>query len=176
MPISARRFAAFRTLLVAGLLVGCGATSAPSTPPPSVPPPVAAPSLDAAGLAYSEAMCPVFTSIIELDPDLAALRELGASDGDVAAAGEDLDSATSDLLALLTALEAVPTWGPGAELRYHLISALHIIRTQLVTIADDPGARTSADLLAELPFIANEAMDRAMREAVAGGLTCEPGG
>ena len=180
MPIPRRRFAALIAIpavLLATLLASCGTTTAPTalpSAPAPVLPTVPVPSLDDAGVAYGRAMCPVFASMIELDPELAALRELGASGGDVPAAAEDLESASADLLALMTALEEMPSWAPGAQLQFHLISALHVIRTHLAAIAADPGAADASERLAELPFVASDAMDRAMQEAVAGGLTCEP--
>ena len=178
--------------LMAVLLAACGTDATPSTAlptatrpaseAPSVPAsqevtgsgaPVAPPSLGADGVAYSRAMCPIFTSILQLDGELAALRDIGASGGDVNDAVTELAAASDELLGILTALEEVPTWGPGAELRFRLISGLHTLRTQVLAIASDPGARTAPALLAALPFIASEAMDRSMSEAAAAGFRCD---
>ena len=74
---------------------------------------------------------------------------------------------------LLADLEAVPEWQAGANLRYHLITALHGIRAQLLHVGNDPAAGSAADDLANLPFIASDAIDRAVQDAVEGGLTCE---
>ena len=70
-------------------------------------------------------------------------------------------------------LEAVPEWQAGANLRYHLITALHGIRAQLLHVGNDPAAGSAADDLANVPFIASDAIDRAVQDAVEGGLTCE---
>ena len=188
MPKPSRRATAFVALLAVGLLAACGGQTTPSSAPPASSrapsavadpsaAPSAAPSLDAAGLAYSRAMCPIFTSIIDLDDDLAALRALGASgdDADVSEAAAELESSSDALLDALTALEAVPSWDPGAELRFRLISALHAIRTQLIAVIDDPEAATAAGLLAELPFVASAGMDRSMQGAIDAGMTCDPG-
>lgn len=169
-------------MLAAVVLSACGTQTTPSSAPPATSPAAsqaaeasAPASLDAAGLDYSRAICPIFTTIIGLDDDLAALRALGAAGGDMTNAAADLDSASDALLDALTALEAVPAWDPGAELRFRLISALHAIRTQLLAVIDDPGAGAAAGLLAELPFVATEAMDRSMQSAIAAGMTCDPG-
>ena len=190
MPILRRRSAAFvamaAAVLVPALLAACGTDAAPSSADPAASqpssqatgastPPIVPPSLDAAGVAYSRAMCPIFTSILELDPDLAALRAIGASGGDLDGAVADMQSASDGLLPILTSLEEVPTWGPGAEFRFHLITALHAIRTQLLGLIAEPGGRAAADGLAELPLIASEAVDRSFREAVAAGFSCDSG-
>lgn len=177
-----RRTTALTAVLAAALLAACGTQTAPSSAPaarsqaPSAfAAPSAPPSLDAAGTAYSRAICPIFTAIVGLDDDLAALRALGADGGDVPGAAAELESSSAALLDALTALEAVPDWGAGAELRFRLISALHAIRTQLLAVIADPGAQTAAGLLAELPFVATEALDRSMQGAISAGMTCDPG-
>ena len=58
-------------------------------------------------------------------------------------------------------------------MRYLLTSALHGIRAQLLHVGENPAARAAADELANLPFIATDAMDRAVQNAVEAGLTCE---
>ncbi len=177
--------------LLAVLLAACGTDATPSaalptateaaSQGPSAPASRAVtgsgapvpPSLGADGVAYSRAMCPIFTSILELDSELAALRDVGASGGDINAASARMDTVADELLRILTALEEVPTWAPGAELRFRLISGLHALRTQLMAVAADPGARTASAQLAALPFIASEAIDRSMSEAAAAGFRCD---
>ena len=190
MPIPRRRatatVGAVAALLLAVLVAACGADAAPSSAaataaqPVSRPPgasvaPVVPPSAGVAAVAYSGAMCPIFASLIELDPQLAALRAIGRSGGDVTEATGEMESASAALLDVLTALEEVPSWGPGDALRFHLITGLHAIRTELLAIIAEPGARTASDLLAELPLIATEAMDRSMGQAAAAGLNCGTG-
>ena len=135
----------------------------------------AAPSIDvAAASAYSVAMCPIFDDIVDFDPRLAALRQLGAEGADVADNADELNALADDLGATLDDLEAVPEWSEGAELRFLLINALHTIRVHLVRIAEDPEAAGAADSLAETPFVASPQMDRAMSAAIAAGLVCGP--
>lgn len=169
-------------MLAAVVLSACGMQTPPSSAPAATSQAAsqaaeatAPASLDAAGLDYSRAMCPIFTAIVGLDDELATLRALGAAGGDMTEAAADVESASDALLDALTALEAVPAWDPGAELRFRLITALHAIRTQLLAVIADPGARAAAGLLAELPFVATQAMDRSMESAVAAGMTCDPG-
>lgn len=167
-------------LLAAVLLAACAASVAPipTTESSEVPAPVTgsdAPGTDAERDAYSAAMCPVFTGILELDPRLAAMREAGAGGGDVSGHAAEMDAINAELLRLLTELEAVPEWSPGVDLRHQLIGALHGIRARLLRVADDPGAGTAADGLAALPFIASDAMDLAIQDAVQAGLTCAEG-
>ena len=169
-----RRVAVVALLAVATLLASCGGvdsqlggSAGPSTPS-SVDPAVN----DAQRVAYNQAICPLFTALVDLDPRLAALRGVGAS-GDLSSAGAELDAVAASMLSVLDALDAVPHWAPGSELRFNLISSLHVIRTQLLIIADDPGTADSAELLATLPFVASEAMDRSMSRAIEGGMSCE---
>lgn len=168
-------------LLAAVLLAACAASVAPLPTVPSsndVPSSVAAsgaPGTAAERDAYSSAMCPVFGGILQLDPRLATLREAGADGGDMSAHSGEIDAVSAELLRLLTDLEAVPEWSPGLDLRHQLIGALHGIRARLLRVADDPAAGTAADGLAELPFIASDAMDRAVQDAVQAGLTCDEG-
>ena len=163
-------------LLLAAILAACGAAPTPS---PSLSPASAEPSPGSsvdpeARAAYGAAICPIFTSILEIDPRLAAIRAVGDEGGDVPAQAAELAALTGELLDVLTRLEEVPAWDPGNRLRFELITALHAIRTQLVIVAEDPSARTAAAALAATPLIASEAMDRAMASASQAGLTCEP--
>ena len=156
-------------LLITLLLAGCAADVAPT---PSAVAPVA--SADpAAGDAFNAAICPIFTGILAVEPQLAGLREAGAT-GNTGDKDGAIAMASADLRSLLTDLEAVPAWPAGADLRFQLITQLHVIRAQLLSI-DEPGTSAGAEVLAGLPFISSEAMDRAMEQAVQGGLTCEGG-
>jgi hypothetical protein len=161
--------------LVAGL-AACGAAPTPSLSPSLVAAePSTAASIDRrARAAYGAAICPIFTAILEIDPRLAAIRAVGNQDGDVAGQATELDALTGELLDILTRLDEVPAWDPGNRLRFELITALHAIRTQLMVVADDPSAGTAAAALAATPFIATEAMDRAMASATGAGLSCAP--
>ena len=162
-------------MLTSLALVACGTQVSPSA---SNLPASGAPSASidiAARDAYAGAMCPVFTSILELDPRLAALRRVGAEGGDKAAQSAEVTALTEELLAVLNDLEAVPEWTQGAGLRYQLTMGMHGIRAHLLQIAEDPTANSTAEDLAAIPFIATEAMDLAMRDAVRGGLACEYG-
>ncbi len=162
--------------VLAAILVACGTAPTPSpspsladaepSPPPSVDPQARA--------AFGGAICPIFTTILEIDPRLMALRAVGEEEGDIAAQATELDALTAELLDILARLEEVPAWEPGNRLRFELITALHTIRTQLIEVADDPAARTAAAALAATPFIATEAMDRAMARARQAGLACAP--
>lgn len=168
--------AAVISLVLVAVLAACGAAPRPS-PSPSlvVADPSAAASVDPqARSAYGAAICPIFTAILEIDPRLAAIRAVGDEDGDVADQATELDALTGELGDILTRLEDVPAWDPGNRLRFELITALHAIRTQLIVVADDPSSRTAAAALAATPFIATEAMDRAMASATGAGLSCAP--
>jgi hypothetical protein len=173
-----RRVVAVALLAAATLLASCGADTAPpaGSPAPSAAASAAA-SVDAAvneaqRTAYNEAICPLFTALVDLDPRLAALREVGAG-GDLSGSAAELDAVSTSMLSVLDALDAVPHWAPGTELRFNLISSLHVIRTQLLIIAEEPSTAESAELLAMLPFVASEAMDRSMNRAIEGGMSCE---
>jgi hypothetical protein len=181
MSVPLRFGAPLAALLAITLLAACGAVAAPSaTPNAASQPPTAAPSASveseadlAARVSYSAAICPIFSGIIELDPRLQAIREAGAAGGDMTAQAEELREVGDILGGLLADLEAVPEWQAGANLRYHLITALHGIRAQLLHVGNDPAAGSAADDLANVPFIASDAIDRAVQDAVEGGLTCE---
>lgn len=164
-----RRAVAVALLAATTMLASCAADVAP---PASSAAASVDPAVDAAQrVAYNEAICPLFTALLDLDPRLAALREVGAG-GDLSGSVAELDAAAASMLSVLDALDAVPHWAPGTELRFNLISSLHVIRTQLLIIAEDPSTTESAELLATLPFVASEAMDRSMNRAIEGGMSC----
>jgi hypothetical protein len=164
------------SLILVAVLAACGTAPTPSPSPSLVAAdPSAAASIDPqARAAYGAAICPIFTAILEIDPRLAAIRAVGDEEGDVAGQSAELAALTDELLGILTGLDEVPAWDPGNRLRFELISALHAIRTQLMAVAEDPTARTAAAALAATPFIASEAMDRAMASASGAGLSCAP--
>lgn len=163
------------TVPLAGVLLAVlgAACVQPPAPSSSATFPSPAASVDVVARdAYSAAICPIFLAIVELDPRLEELRAVGAAGAPTPIDAAEIDSVVEELRVQLTALEAVPTWNPGQSLRFNLTTALHGIRAQLLSIeVDDPGAFAT---LAALPFLATEAMDRAMRDAVEGGLACEP--
>ena len=160
-------------LVAVVLLVGCASQATPSSTPPV---PVASASADddpIARAAFGAAICPIFDGILEVDPRLAAMREVGSAGGDVSAQSVEIGAVKDELLALLNALEAVPEWASGTGLRFHLISSLHGIRAHLLAIDEGAASPTAADELAALPFIATTAMEKAMQDAVSAGLNCE---
>lgn len=172
MHFHVRLAAPVSVLLVTILLVACGAQPAPTASPAG---PVATPatSVDiAARDAYSAAICPIITGILDVEPRLTALRGAGAAGGDMSGHAAEIDAASDDLKVLLNDLEAVPEWSAGANLRFLLITALHAIRARILSVGEDPGAGTAAEALASLPF-SSEPMDVAMQSAVSGGLSCE---
>jgi hypothetical protein len=169
-----RRLIASTFVVLFVLLAGCGTTipsAATATPNAS-----AAAAADAAARdAYNAAICPVFDAILILDPRLLALRGTGAGSDPAAIDAEEVDAVIAELGTALTDLDAVPDWEAGRNLRYQLVTALHAIRARLLQVARDPTARGSLDHLAELPFIASVAMDRAYGQAVRAGHTCQAG-
>lgn len=181
MRTPSRLAAAVVALFASILLTSCGSVAVPTgTPTAATGQPSAAPTASveseadlAARLSYSAAICPIFSGILELDPRLQAFRDAGAAGGDMTAQAAPIAEVGETLVGLLEDLDAVPDWQAGANLRYHLITALHGIHAQLLHVGDDPAARTAADELANLPFIASDAMDIAVQDAVEGGLTCE---
>jgi hypothetical protein len=165
------------SLVLVAALAACGGAAPTPSPSPSLVAtnPAATASIDPqARAAYASAICPIFTAILEIDPRLAAMRAVGDEDGDVAGQAAELAALTGELLDILSRLEEVPAWDPGNRLRFELITALHAIRTQLIVVGDDPSAATAAAALAATPFIATEAMDRAMAGATGAGLSCAP--
>jgi hypothetical protein len=181
MSIRLRFGAPVVALLAITLLASCGGVAAP-TASPSVAsePPTAAPSASveseadmAARISFSAAICPIFSGLLDLDPRLQAIRDAGAAGGDMTPQAQELVDVGDVVLGLLEDLDALPAWQAGANLRYHLTNALHGIRAQLLHVGEDPAAASAADDLANLPFIATDAMDRAVQDAVEGGLSCE---
>ncbi len=160
-------------LVGAVLLIGCGSQPAPSS---TAPVPVASASAaddPVARAAFSAAICPIFDGILEVDPRLAAMREAGSAGGDMSAQAAEIGAVNGELLGLLNALEALPEWDSGTGLRFHLISSLHGIRAHLLAIGEDAASATAGEELAALPFIATNAMEQAMQDAVGAGLNCE---
>lgn len=181
MSIPSRLAGAVVASLASLLLASCGSVAAPSSDPaaasePARPAPSASVESEAdlaARLSYSSAICPIFSGILELDPRLQAIRDAGAAGGDMTPQAAELGEVGDLLRGLLEDLDAVPEWQAGAGLRYHLITALHGIRAQLLHVAENPAADSAAADLANLSFIASDAMDIAVQDAVDAGLTCE---
>jgi hypothetical protein len=181
MSVPLRFGAPVVALLAITLLASCAAVAAPTaTPSAASEPPTPAPSASveseadaAARLSFSAAICPVFSGLYDLDPRLQALRDAGAAGGDMTPHAQELVEVGDVLVGLLEDLDALPDWQAGANLRYHLTNALHGIHAELLHVGDDPAAASAADDLANLPFIATDAMDRAVQDAVEGGLSCE---
>lgn len=161
--------------VAAVVLVACGATATPSGSPGGAQPPSASSSAtpDPAALAaYSDAMCVIFPVILEVDPRIGDVRDAAAAGGDMSAQADEMTSVSEALLVVLTDLEAVPDWEPGRALRHQLITALHDIRATFLHVVRDPSARDAAETIVDMPFIATDALDRAMNAAAQGGLTC----
>ncbi len=158
-------------IVVVLALAACGG-AVPSSPTPAASASLSAAEQAAARDAYAGAMCPIFETLLALDPRLAAMREAGAGGGDMSAHGAEIDAIGDELLTALDALEAVPDWAPGSSLRFQLISTLHAMRAELLRAGNDPAADGAAEALAAIPFIATDALDRAMRDARDGGLPC----
>jgi hypothetical protein len=156
-------------ILLAVVVAACGG---PSSSSPSSAASVPAGGDSAGRDAYTTAICPILVDITELDPRLVALRSAGDAGGDVRALEGEAGDVASALNVLLTDLDAVPEWAAGDNLRFQLTTALHGIRARILAI--DFGSPAAAEDLAELPFVASEAVDRAMAQAVASGfgMTC----
>lgn len=171
------RFAAPASVLLCALItVGCGAAITPQ--PTGV---AASPSAttDSAGLnSYIAGMCPIFDAILAIDPRITDLRAQAsaadAGDGDLSAHTAEMASLSEAMLVLLNDLASLPDWQPGAALRYHLLTSLHGMRAALLHVARDPAANDAAGDVTAMPFLASEALDRAMSTAAQGGLRCEP--
>jgi hypothetical protein len=170
MEIPVRRAAAVVALAVTAALTACGMQADLRSQP--APTPVSTSAVDPGRDAYEAAMCPLFTAVLDLDPRLAALREAGDA-GHLAPVESELAAVAASILGILEGLEAVPDWTPGSEVRFNLITSLHAIRTTIVEAAEAPGTAASEELIANLPFLATEAMDRSMQRAVEGGLDCQ---
>jgi hypothetical protein len=169
MPTSHRWLTAgVATLLVVALGACSGSLHSGTDAPTATPDPAQARA------AYSAAICPIFDRISLTDQPLEQLRDLGRDDGDVEGARDDISALVDELGTILTDLENVPTWQPGSEFRFLLITALHDIRVRLLNVADDPTARDAADALAATPYLSSDAMDRAMDQALQAGFVCLP--
>lgn len=172
MTTPMRLAAPVSVLLVALLVAGCGSATTPSTSAAAAATPSA--PLDPAALAnYTDAMCPIFAVILAIDPRLGDLREAAAAGGDMSGEATDMAALSDELLILVTDLEAVPDWEPGRAVRHHLRTSLHGIRALLLHVGRDPSAHDAAEDITAMPFIATEALDRAMNAAASGGLRCE---
>lgn len=164
-------------LLTAAVLAACGATATPSgsigtavTQPPSATP-RATPD-PAATAAYGVAMCAIFPAILAIDPRIAHVRDMAAAGGDMTDQADEMTSLSEAMLPVLEDLEALPDWEPGRALRFQLITTLHGIRTTFLLVTQDPSARAAAQTIVDMPFIATDALDRAMSTATQAGLTC----
>lgn len=159
------RWRALRLALLLPLVVaGCATTSTP-TPEPT--------DSTAALNAFNAAICPIFDEILEVDPRLADLRAVGAAGKAEALDPDELDAVVAVLGNQLDALEAVPDWPPGRNLRLQLIQALHGIRARLLLVSANPEVADALKDLAALPYIASDAMDLAFNRALEAGHTCE---
>lgn len=162
-------------LAAAVLLAACSATATPSDPTGATQPPSASSSATpdpAAMAAYSEAICAIFPAIIAIDPRISHVRDVAATGGDMSSQADEMISLAEAMLPVLDDLEALADWEPGRALRHQLITALHGIRTTFLLVAADPSARAAAQTIVDMPFIATDALDRAMNAATQGGLTC----
>lgn len=161
---------------LAALLAACAEPSSSSEPAGSQPPQAASSATpDPAALAaYADAICPIFDAILAVDPRIGEVRAAASDGGDMSDQATEMAALGDELLDLLTDLEAVPQWDPGAALRHHLITSLHAIRTALLHVGRDPVARDAAENITAMPFIATDALDRAMSSATRDGLTCAP--
>jgi hypothetical protein len=169
MLTSYRRLTAGVATLLVVVLTACS-----GSPPSGTDAAGPTPDPEQARAAYSAAICPLLERILGTDEPLGELRALGREDGDVEGASEDIAAMVDELKAILDDLEAVPTWQPGAQFRFLLITALHDIRVRLLSVAEDPGASTAAEALATTPYLSSDAMDRAMNEASEAGFVCLP--
>src|SRR5688500_3783455 len=101
-PMKFRRSfnAPIAVLVAAVLLVGCGSQATPSSSPPV---PVASASANddpIARAAFGAAICPIFDGILEVDPRLAAMREVGSAGGDVSGQSVEIGAVKDELLVL----------------------------------------------------------------------------
>lgn len=169
------RFAAPVALAIAIGVAGCSASAAPSTAASARAATAStSPTPDPAALAaYTDAMCPIFQAIVTIDPRISDLRAAADAGEDLSSEAAEMTAVSEGLLEILNDLEAVPEWAPGAALRYQLIVALHEIRATLLRAGRDPTAEGTQADVAALPFIADDALDRAMSAASDAGLSCE---
>lgn len=172
-PMSQRSHFLAPVLVMAALLSGCGAAPRAATETPGLAA-SATPSSDSPLLAeYTAVICPVFDALVVFDPRLNDLRAVATEGGDMSAEQDEIVSLSDGLLVLLNELESLPDWEPGAALRFQLMDSLHGIRARLLDVDRDPAAADAAALIEGMPFIATEALDRAMGAASRGGLACE---
>lgn len=167
--------------LLVSTLAACGTSPTPSpTPAATASPAVASPSPTAtpdpeAAAAYAAAICPIFDTILAIDPRLGALRAAGAEGGDMSGFDAELTGLSDELRVVLNDLDEVPAWGPGNRFRFELTSSLHVIRAELLAVARDTSDPDAAAAMADIPFVASPAMDRAFASAVESGLVCAAG-
>jgi len=164
------------------LALGVAACSTPDASPTPEPLPSSTPAaiatvVPAADLAvaaaYSEAICPIFLSILEIEPALAAIRADGLEPAEILTDAETVVEVTGAIAVITQDLGRLPAWEPGRPLQLELITAMHGLRVSLAGIADGLETPDAATLLAALPYIATERMDQAMVRAATGGLDCE---
>jgi hypothetical protein len=160
-------------------VAACSTPDASPTPEPltsSTPTPIATvvPAADlGAAAAYSEAICPIFLSILDVEPALAAMRADGLEPAEILTDAETVIEVTGAIAVITRDLDRLPAWEPGRLLELELITAMHGLRVSLAGIADGLEAPDAADLLAALPYIASDRMDQAMVRAATAGLDCE---
>ena len=160
-------------------VAACSTTDVPATPeslPSSTPAPIATvvPAADlGAAAAYSDAICPIFLNILDLEPALAAMRADGLEPAEILTDAEAVGDVTGDIAVITRDLDRLPAWEPGRLLQLELITAMHGLRVSLAGIADGLDAPDAAALLAALPYIASDRMDQAMVQAATAGLDCE---
>jgi hypothetical protein len=164
-------------MLLVVVLAACGLSATPTpSPEPQSPAPVSvAPSSTPdpeAAAAYAAAICPIFDTILVIDPRLGVLRAAGAEGGDMTAHDAELSALADELRLVLNDLDDVPEWGPGNRFRFELTSSLHTIRAELLALARDTSHPEAAAAMAGIHFLASTAMDRAFASAVEGGFEC----
>lgn len=160
-------------------VAACSTPDVPRTPDasPTHAPAAIATVVPAADLgsaaAYSEAICPIFLSILEVEPSLAAMRADGEEPAEILTDPETVGEVTGAIAVITRDLDRLPAWEPGRSLQLELITAMHGLRVSLAGIADGLDAPDAAALLAALPYIASDRMDQAMVQAATAGLDCE---
>lgn len=171
-----RRSARGLLLVGAATLAACGAD--PIATPGAMPtlataPASAQPAADpTAREAYSAAICPLFVTIVEVDPRVGELRQLGTSGEPVGPHRDEIAAVSDELHAVRTALAAVPDWEPGRLLVFRLRESLGAMRAQLVIAEGEPASAVAARTLAAIPLGVTPAVEQAMARAVDAGMTC----
>lgn len=146
------------------------ATAAVPTPAPRVTPD---PVISAGSREdYIEAICPIFLTILVLDPRLADLRAAGTDGGNILSHATEIDSVAAELRTVINDLDGVPHWTPGSQLRTQLVLALHEMRSALLLVAQGLDHRDAAERLAGVPYIARPTVDEGMARAASAGLDC----